>query len=339
MEKILNIKIEKNLYLLSWLILLILGFVLTYNLENIFSEKYFYDSLRILKMIEMNNFHIRSGDSYGLAAYIFSFMPLKSLQSYNICIYLVFIIWFIKIILKTPRTLGLYILNFIFIFLSIIYLLRPGKEILQLIILALCYIFRKYTPFFLIVGGIIFRHYLILQAGIYIGVWILVNKKNKKKWLVLFLIIFIFLNIIFPKLMFMIFSVRDFTNKYRIDSLDAKTIILNIFNGNSIIIYYINYLINFIRILFPIELFFKGLRYLPYIFFQIWFSIKLWNWRKMLKNEYTILLYSYIFVSVIFEPDFGSFLRHSVPYLIFIIALIRKEKKNEKNSFYNSNFR
>ena len=128
--------------------------------------------------------------------------------------------------------------------------------------------------------------------------------------------------------MFEIFSVRDIVNKYRIDSVDAKTIILYILQGKSIALYYINYLINFFRLLFPIELILKSIKYIPYIVFQIWLSLKLWSWKKNIKHEYVMLLYSYILVSTIFEPDFGSFLRHTIPYFIFIINLMKwKEKK------------
>lgn len=328
MKKILNIKIEENIYLASWIFLLILGLIFTYNLENVFPDKYFYDSLRILNMIKIKDFYDRSGDSYGLTAYIFSFIPIKKLQDYNIFLYLFFIGFFINLVLKVPRTMKFYVLNFIYLFLSIVYLLRPGKEFLQLVMLGLCYFYRKYTPLFLIVGGVVFRQYLMLQAGIYIGIWILANKKNKKLWFVVLLILFVVLNIKFSKLMFEIFSVRDIVNKYRIDSVDAKTIILNILQGKSIALYYINYLINFFRLLFPIELILKSIKYIPYIVFQIWLSLKLWSWKKNIKHEYVMLLYSYILVSTIFEPDFGSFLRHTIPYFIFIINLMKwKEKK------------
>lgn len=324
MKKILNIKIEKNLYLLSWLVLLILGFIFIWNLENIFLDKYFYDSKAILNMIKIKDFYDGSGDSYGITAYIFSFIPIKTLQNYNIFIYIVFLSFFINLILKVPRTLKTYILNFIYLFLAIIYLLRPGKELLQLVILVLCYFYKKYTPIFLIIGGIIFRQYLILQAGIYVGIWILVNNKNRKVWFIVLIILFVVINLKFSELIFKIFSVRDVVNQYRIGSLDAKTIILNIFQGDSIALYYMNYLINFFRLLFPIELLFKNINYVPYVIFQSWFSLKLWNLKKILKNEYVILLYSYILVSVIFEPDFGSFLRHTIPYFIFIIKLLEK---------------
>lgn len=332
MKKILNIKIEKNLYLLSWLALLVLGFIFTWNLERIFPAHYFYDSKTILNMIKIKDFYDGSGDSYGLTAYIFSFIPIKTLQNYNIFIYIVFLSFFINLILKVPRTLKFYVLNFIYLFLAIIHLLRPGKEFLQLMILGLCYFYKKYTPIFLIIGGIIFRQYLILQAGIYVVIWILINKKNKKMWFMIIIISFVVINIKFSELMFKILSVRDVVNQYRIGALDAKTIILNIFQGESIVMYYMSYLINFFRLLFPIELLFKNINYIPYVIFQVCFSLKLWNWKTILKNEYVILLYSYILVSVIFEPDFGSFLRHTIPYFIFILYL---EEKDEGNIVYN----
>lgn len=73
--------------------------------------------------------------------------------------------------------------------------------------------------------------------------------------------------------------------------------------------------------MFPIELLVKGIKYFPYVVFQIWFTKKLWNW-KIIKNDKVILLYSFILISGVFEPDFGSFLRHIVPYFIIINSLI-----------------
>lgn len=326
-NKVLTIRIEKNLYLISWIILLILGFIFIYNLEKILPDKYFYDSRSILKMIKIEDFYERSGDSYGLTAYIFSFIPLKTLKQFNVYIYIVFILFFIKLILNSSREVKFYIINFMYLFLSIIYLIRPGKEILQLGILGLCYFFRKYIPIFLLISGILFRHYLIIQAGIYLGIWFLLKKRKKKLWIVLLIIIFILINIKFPQILIKIFTIRDFVNKGRLNANDAKSIIVNIFQSELIIVCYINYFINFIRLLLPIELLFKSIKYIPYIFFQIYLSLKLWELRKKMNNEYVILLYSFILVSVIFEPDFGSFLRHTVPYFIFIINLLKEERK------------
>lgn len=92
---------------------------------------------------------------------------------------------------------------------------------------------------------------------------------------------------------------------------------------------YINYFINTLRLLFPVELLVKGIKCFPYIVFQIWFTKKLWNW-KNIKEDKVILLYSFILIGGIFEPDVGSFLRHTVPYFIIIQNILFNESLRGK---------
>lgn len=81
--------------------------------------------------------------------------------------------------------------------------------------------------------------------------------------------------------------------------------------------------------MFPIELLVKGIKYFPYVIFQIWVTKKLWNW-KNIKEDKVILLYSFILISGVFEPDFGSFLRHIVPYFIIIQNILFNESLRRK---------
>lgn len=175
----------------------------------------------------------------------------------------------------------------------------------------------------MLLGGILFRKYLLIQGLFFFCIKKIKINKHKKYLIILILVIFILISIIFCNFIVEILNIRMLTNKPRQDSIYAVTIINNILPFNGITCSYINYLINTIRLLLPMELIFKGYKYLPYVFFQLWFTKKLWKWKYNLDDK-VILLYSFILVSGIFEPDFGSFFRHTTPYLIIIRSKIYK---------------
>lgn len=86
-------------------------------------------------------------------------------------------------------------------------------------------------------------------------------------------------------------------------------------NGNLGIFMY-DYVINAVRMMVPIELAFKGIFYLPFVVFQFFI---LYYYFKAIKNIKSlddnmivvVACYSaYFFGSVVFEPDFGSWVRH-----------------------------
>ncbi len=171
----------------------------------------------------------------------------------------------------------------------------------------------------------LFRPYLIIQGIIFIGLKFYLKRKNKVLWGILILILIVIFSLRFPKIVNSVLGIRERVNLNRLESPDAKTIISDWLDKDGIIFLYLNYSINTLRLLFPIELLVKGIKYFPYVIFQIWFTKKLWNW-KNIKSDKVILLYSFILISGVFEPDFGSFLRHTVPYLFVLKGI-----KNEKN--------
>ena len=88
----------------------------------------------------------------------------------------------------------------------------------------------------------------------------------------------------------------------------------------------LNYTINAVRMMIPIELLFKSPGYFPFVFYQVFI---LMYWIRAIKNIETInehgflaliCFTSYIFGSFAFEPDFGSWVRHeSASFPVFYI--------------------
>jgi hypothetical protein len=101
-------------------------------------------------------------------------------------------------------------------------------------------------------------------------------------------------------------------------------------NGN-LNLFMLNYVINSIRMIIPIELIKGGVGYAPFLIFQvlllIYIVINIKNIRTIEdKNMLALSVFIAFFMgSVLFEPDFGSFARHeaaSFP-IIMLFALDR----------------
>lgn len=125
-----------------------------------------------------------------------------------------------------------------------------------------------------------------------------------------------------------IMTARSSVNDIREGSMDAATIILEPLGDNTnIFIFSVNYIINFIRMLLPFELMLKGIKYLAFIIYQLFITYNIYLlWKKTKNNPKTILLFitilSYEMMSVIFEPDFGSFVKHQTAMTLIFLEMI-----------------
>lgn len=111
-------------------------------------------------------------------------------------------------------------------------------------------------------------------------------------------------------------------------------------------LFMINYAINSIRMMFPIELLIKSPGYFPFVVYQIFILI---YWIRAIKNIKTInnqgflaliCFSSYIFGSFSFEPDFGSWVRHEAASFPVFYVLAYEDLSNDKQeivSYENEN--
>jgi len=105
-----------------------------------------------------------------------------------------------------------------------------------------------------------------------------------------------------------------------------------------------NYFINLVRVLFPIELIFKGVKYIPFILYQIYITISLIKKVSKIRNsEYTnrdtlllAIFIAYLLVASLYEPDFGSFIRHesTLSFIMFDLFLENKKVCQVRNNDY-----
>lgn len=312
--------------------------------------KYFYDSKHILSL--MNGNYI-ADKSYNFTAKLFdniNFFNFNSLQEWSIFLSIIFTtIIFLIIIQKKEYNLKQYIFIYSSIALLNIYVFNLSKDIIQFTFFLIIYLIilnKKISNYNKLILTSIVLLYEALNFRVYYAIMIMImwtiyiiyikfikDKKLKKstilKILLLSIILF-FIEVFIVQLLSTdnynsIMNARSSVNVGRDSSTDAVTIIKDLLGENSNYLIFIgNYLINTIRIMFPIELLFKGIKYIPFIIYQLFITYSLFKTSKKINynNILTIItIISFIMISIIFEPDFGSFIRHESALILFLIEV------------------
>ena len=342
-------------------VLLILMAVFTkYYQYNFLPPKYFYDSSAILAMTN-NNFS-DEGLGYAFTARtfvlinIFGFTTLLEWSiffaiTYNIIIF----IFMRKFIARSNKFELIYFIASIF--LLNLYVLNMSKEIIQFTIFIVIYCICKnkrlgnlsktiLVTLAFYIESLYFRNYYILMSIFMITIYFLLSKCLKEKQMkplsviikilvVLFLVLNIARIVSYEDYMDAI-MVRHYLTRNRTTSLDAVTLIQNTIENSSgnIFLFMVNYVLNSIRMLVPLELLFKGIKYIPFIIYQIYIVVQLLIAIKKL-NKHNIVFIScmiaYLLGSFIFEPDFGSLVRHESTTFFIMAHLISLNKEKSKN--------
>ena len=353
--------INRNKMLLVILLLFLAVFCKFFQ-YTFLSEKYFSDSTYILGLIA-NNIEPK-GTAFWVTAEFYkliNFLNISTIQSWSI--FLTVIFTFITTMLLYKKKDKYSLLECIFIVLSFsllnIFVFNLSKDIIQLIIFIIIYYLidnkklttnKKiaYISIVLILESIFFRLYYFIVLFGFVLSYIFLNKYTKKikdsslisffiKILVIFFLVLSLSSIIFPTRYLQLINARDVITTI----LSANTEIRNLIPNS----YIINYIVNGVRILFPVELLFKSIYYLPFVVYQLMITIVYFNSTKKI-NKSNILLVSlltgYNLGSFVFEPDFGSIIRHeSVLFMFYLdLFIINRKRRNIneiKKNMYNDN--
>lgn len=336
-----KLKLDANV----WLVLLVLLTLATlYVRYQILTEKFFVDSMNIMA-IERGS--ATESESYAAVARIFhfiNFFDLNTLLGWTIYMDILFLgINFI--LLKDFKRSDLLCFLFMLTSLFLWYLFCAGitKDIIQTLFYITIYVFcvRKnfFSPFRRLLFGVIIlllcaffiRSYYVLTAFFSVCVYCvfsLIKSRNSlnRHSVLSFLLAYcaglaVFLavvQLVFPQEYHMITTLRSSRYLYLLQN-GTDSFIGDLFFGseNSLIIYLINYVINSVRLLFPVELIMIGkFYYFPFIIYIIIFSyyhlrtlgsLSKLNYEKLLALSF---LTSFLGVAVMMEPDFGSWARH-----------------------------
>lgn len=231
--------------------------------------------------------------------------------------------------------LNIYVLNigkdviqFLFFFAVYLVIISPiGNTTVKLLISSLILYFES----------TVFRAYYILIAALAIAVYCIlclfhrfVNLPRVVRLLGILLSMYVLVCAVMfvarvakPDEFQLIMSVRDASLAGRDADTEASvTIIQNWIGGDSassgnLPLFLVNYGINAARMLVPVELLTKGMQYIPFLLFQLAVTVylaSLFVHVDEIEDENQFLALSiflgYFLASAIFEPDFGSWVRH-----------------------------
>lgn len=307
-------------------------------------EKYFIDSNKILNLI-LGNTNLY-GASYHVTAEFFKFINifnLHSLLSWSVYLAIIFnlVFFFLLCRLRNLKQFD-YLYIYISIFLLNVFAFNLNKEILQLIFFFFIYIIFKKEKYsnvkkvilssiVIIIEAMTFRTYYILLVITFSLTFMILNymikSKNRNNTLkLIFFAVILFLAIlniskyIIPSMYNDLINVR---NGYEVGLADANTLIKSVFSNNDNFLYYsLNYIINTVRIFFPFELLNKGIKYFPFIVYQL-FNLYIISRGVKNANKNNIVcvsfLIGYFLLSGTYEPDFGSVIRHESVLMMFFV--------------------
>lgn len=283
--------------------------------------------------------------SYRIASDLFASInvgKLDTMLSWSLClgVLFTFLLMFMMIRADAPD-----LFQSIFILAAVgllnIYIFTIGKDIIQFAFFFAVYIVLM-LPFdntlLKILGsaGILyfestfFREYYILIAALILAVYVVLSwfKKRGRIGLgsllaigvLLFAVIYAAMlsaQILMPDEYNQMLGLRTGYDTAFGDSSDSATIILNWIPGDGLPIFMVNYVINAFRMMIPIELALRGVYYWPFFIFQLMITLYMVHLIRQLNriNEPVLFLalcvyLGYALASFIFEPDFGSWVRH-----------------------------
>ena len=299
-----------------------------------------------------------------------NFLSLDSYIQWEIFITLIFnIILFIIIIACVKSKLKQS--QFIYICLSIVVLnifdFCLAKEPFQMLYFLVIFIILinkkgslkfKFLSILLVLffSAITLRNYFLFVFAYMIVSYFICNyfvKRNKKICKKDLLKIVLFISIIYYFMMLIIqkIDIADYNELIwlRTKNRDANSEIYNIIKGNNLFLFTINYILVVIRLCFPIELVKLGIKYFPFIIYQFFMTKylidNLINLKKInnIKKICLYLFIGFILASAMFEPDFGSWVRHEAilfPIMLFLNGSIKNIDFNkEGETIYEKNVR
>lgn len=311
--------------------------------------KYFYDNNRIVGMVNEDMSMEAWGGSYVVAANffrainIFGFTSISQ-WSWFLGMLLTLVVFFM--VLRLPE---LDMVQTIFLLACVgllnIYVFNIGKDAIQFLFFMAVYLVLlmpiKSSAVKIACAAIIlyfeskvFRSYYVLIAALVLAIYCIlaVFRRNHRlppavkiiittvTMYLLVCVMMVVASVAMHSEYEQIMGIRDYSLSSREGDVDSVTIIKNWVGGDNstnLPLFLLNYLINAVRMMIPFELAVKGIQYLPFFCFQVAVTIylaHLFGKLDEIEDETQFLAISiflgYVLASALFEPDFGSWVRH-----------------------------
>lgn len=340
---------SKDTYLIFVLGVLLCAFI-AFMKEYIFPEKYFFDSFTIQNLIEHP--YKDSGDqAFVNTAKFFNLLhidryfwaPIIAIISYFFAIIALFKKYNVEVV-----SFSKFLLMVAYSSMAMVYISTYSKDLVLFLIIIIPFILLEkrylfFWIFFVVFYASFFRSYWFITIAIFFIIKFFVVKKPK---LLLLTIVFYYVAISF--VYHYIFGtslsmVRYITNLDR-DAESAQTAIDIFIKGNNFFIEAANFLLTLVFLVIPIPLVLLAKPF--YIILALLIIVFFYNFIKLYFKEYNNKEYTNIFSFVIafmlvqslFEPDYGSFVRHLAPLYPLIFVCIAKnttpiDEDEEENEY------
>lgn len=324
-------------------------------------DKYFFDSWRMISMLTGKDF-MASWGGYETTVNLYRKINIFNFVTVNQWSISLGIIMTIVVMIVISRTKEMMIRESIFVLMATgllnIYVFSITKEMVQISFFFLIYFIiclPIQNTLIKLLGCVLifywestfYRSYYIIMAAMAVFlycIFIWLKKREKISKSMVFLALMLSFIAIFAFLYASKYvSYDDYISAINVrdDSINtgANTAIRNPITVNSNLgIFMFDYIVCAIRMMIPIELLIKSPVYAPFViyqFFILYYFIKtLINIKKIDSSMVVVLscFSAYLFGSFIFEPDFGSWVRHesaTFPILQFMAFRSEAQEKYE----------
>lgn len=326
---------------------LVVAIILSYTKEMIFPLYYFSDSELIQSFIDSNS-EFTLGDSYESTAAFYSFLSIGKdslifplISAVIISFY--YLYCFYKSKFNVISIVNLSILIYCY-FLSILYSTIISKDFIVILIMILFVFFMNKGAISFLVWLMIaliyscyFRHYWFLVIFDFIILYMIFSY-IKNIYFLLFTVVMSLLCLILVFNFILNVSIdyyRLSVNEFRIDSSAANTLIYPFIDGDNLLIQFLNIIITLFALTIPFPLLLLGTFFHLINFFMI--STIFVKFIRTLQSmmvskdlipishkKYICFIVSFITIQTIFEPDYGSYIRHLTPIFPLMIVLMNR---------------
>ncbi len=262
----------------------------------------------------------------------------------NVVCYLIFLFY------KKGYTIDEYVFIYLTIFVLNLMVFDFNKDIIQFVIILLLYKVLTLSALnniqkivicsgILLLESVIFRSYYILAGGLTPMIFVMmssISPKTTRKGIVLRVILILtFFFLVIYSMKYIAYSSYDelVTRRDNIERLKANTQITNLIKGQSYSVFCMNYFINLVRCLFPLEISTKGIQYIIFTVYELYISLHIiLSLRHVNKGNIVQISFilAYCMMLAASEADFGTFVRHQSVLAIFYLYMISENNSKGK---------
>ena len=345
----------KIVALLFWIVIIFALLVFAIFKQHILPKYFFFDEITITQFMQWGA-QFKPGDSYASTATFFSMLGADRTSLWFPIFSAVFIIAQYLYHLKKSKARNFTLIEmvlFVFLaFLSITYMSMLSKElIVALVIAPFVFFARRGLPGILtwcmiaLLYATYFRTYWFIMIPIFLGLYSIFNVTKKP----IYLILSVPLTLLALSFAFSIFlgmdldNFRTSVNDYRIDAGDnnARTMILPWIDGGGPLLSWLNSTITWVTLMIPVPLFILLSPYylliaflVTVLFYKLWIAFFQIFAHKSQPDiaACSALIISFTATQSIFEPDYGSYVKHLAPLYPLCLYVIFKSRTLPTNN-------